>query len=57
MSKFDINELKEKKNQREKELLKLMSEENVLLSLLSRPKSYPDFAGTIPAHCWGSVID
>ena len=26
MSKFDINELKEKKNQREKELLKLMSE-------------------------------
>ena len=45
MSKFDINELKEKKNQREKELLELMSEKNVLLSLLSRPKSYPDFGG------------
>ena len=45
MSKFDINELREKKNQREKELIELMSEENVLLSLLSRPKSYPDFGG------------
>ena len=45
MSKLDINDLKKKKNEREKELLKLMSEENVLLSLISRPESYPDFAG------------
>ena len=45
MSKFDINQLIEKKSHRKKELLKLMSEENVLLSLISRPESYPDFAG------------
>lgn len=45
MSKFDINQLIKKKSHRKKELLKLMSEENVLLSLISRPESYPDFAG------------
>ena len=45
MSKFDINHLIEKKNHRKKELLKLMSEDNILLSLIPRPQSYPDFAG------------
>lgn len=45
MSKFDIHQLIEKKRHRKKELLKLMSEENVLLSLISKPESYPDFAG------------
>lgn len=45
MSKFDINQLIEKKNHRKKELLKLMSEENILFSLIPRPQSYPDFAG------------
>ena len=47
MVKFDINKLIEKKNQREKELLKLMADENILSSLISRPESYPDFAGQI----------
>lgn len=55
MSKFDINELREKRNQREKELLKLMSEESVLLFLLSRPESYPDFAGQF-LHTVGEAL-
>ena len=45
MSDFDINKLIEKKNHRKKELLGLMSEENILFSLIKRPQSYPDFAG------------
>ena len=45
MAKLNISELTEKKDRRKKELLKLMSSENVLLSLTSRPESYPDFAG------------
>ena len=55
MSKLDINELREKRNQREKELLKLMSEESVLLFLLSRPESYPDFAGQF-LHTVGEAL-
>lgn len=42
---LDFDELIAKSEEREKELLKLMSEENLLLSLISRPESYPDFAG------------
>ena len=45
MSKLDIKQLIEKKNHRKKELLKLMSEDNILFSLIPRPQSYPDFAG------------
>ena len=47
MVKFDINKLRKKKTQREKELLKLMADENISSSLISRPESYPDFAGQI----------
>ena len=42
---LDIDNLVEKKKQREKELLKFMSAENIRLSSMSRPESYPDFAG------------
>ena len=42
---LNIDKLVEKGKQREKELLKLMSTENILLSLISKPESYPDFAG------------
>ncbi len=42
---LDIDKLIEKGKQREKKLLKLMSTENILLSLISKPESYPDFAG------------
>lgn len=55
MSKLDIKELKEKKDQREKELLKLMSGESLLLSLFSRPESYPDFAGQF-LHTVGEAL-
>ena len=55
MSKLDINEMKEKKNQRENKLLELMSEENILLSLISRPESYPDFAGQF-LHTVGEAL-
>ena len=55
MSKLDINKLREKKNQREKELLQLMSGESLLLSLFSRPESYPDFAGQF-LHTVGEAL-
>ena len=55
MSELDINKLREKKNQREKELLKLMSGESLLLSLFSRPESYPDFAGQF-LHTVGEAL-
>lgn len=55
MSKLDINKLREKRNQREKELLKLMSGENLLLSLFSRPQSYPDLAGQF-LHTVGEAL-
>ena len=42
---LDIDKLVEKRKQRERGLLKLMSTENVRLSSMSRPESYPDFAG------------
>ncbi|MDE0017294.1 MAG: hypothetical protein OXU51_14010 [Candidatus Poribacteria bacterium] len=45
MLKLNVDELKEKSTQRKIELLKLMSEENILLSHISRPESYPDFSG------------
>ena len=42
---LDIDNLVEKRKQREKELLQLMSTENIQLSSMSRPESCPDFAG------------
>lgn len=52
---LDIEELVEKCRQRHKELLKLMSEGNLLLSLISRPESYPDFAGQF-LHTVGEAL-
>ena len=52
---LDTDELTEKRNQREKELLELMSEETVLLSLIARPESYPDFAGKF-LHIVGEAL-
>ena len=42
---LDTDELTEQRNRREKERLHLMSTESVLLCLILRPESYPDFAG------------
>ncbi len=42
---LDIDELIEKCRQRDKELLELMSEENLLLTLISKPESHPDYSG------------
>ena len=52
---LDIDELKEKYRQRDKELLKLMSEESVLLSLASKSESYPDFSGQF-LHTVGEAL-
>jgi len=52
---LDIDELIEKCRQRDKELLELMSEENALLSLISRPESFPDFAGQF-LHTVGEAL-
>ena len=52
---LDFDELIAKSREREKELLKLMSEENLLLSLISRPESYPDFAGQF-LHTVGEAL-
>ena len=52
---LDIDELMEKRKQRHKELLEIMSEKNLLLSLISRPESYPDFAGEF-LHTVGEAL-
>ena len=52
---LNTDELKEKYRQRNKELLELISEESVLLSLTSRPDSYPDFAGQF-LHTVGEAL-
>ena len=52
---LDTDKLVEQRNRREKEYLVLMSEENVLLSLISRPESYPDFAGQF-LHTVGEAL-
>ena len=52
---LDMDELKKKKSLREKELLKLMARENTILSSMSRPESYPDFAGKF-LHTIGEAL-
>lgn len=42
---LDVNSLRAECKQRQQELLKLMSQHNMLLALLSRPEGYPDYAG------------
>lgn len=52
---LNIDELKEKYLQRDKELLELISEESVLLSSTSRLEAYPDFAGQF-LHTVGEAL-
>ena len=52
---LDINEMKEKKDRRKKELLKLMSDQNIYLSSISRSESYPDLAGQF-LHTIGEAL-
>ena len=52
---LNTDELKEKYRHRNKELLELISEENVLLFLTSRPDSCPDFAGQF-LHMVGEAL-
>ena len=52
---LDVDKLIEKCRQRDKEVLELMSEKNVLLSLISRPDSFPDFAGQF-LHTVGEAL-
>ena len=54
-SSLDTNALTERRELRKKELLKHMSAENVLLSLISRPETYPDFAGQF-LHTVGEAL-
>ena len=51
---INIDTLKEESDNRQKELLKLMSQHNVFLALLSRPEGYPDYAGQF-LHTSGEV--
>ncbi len=52
---LDTNDLKRKKEGRETELLKLMSNGDLLHSLMSRSESYPDFAGQF-LHTTGEAL-
>lgn len=52
---LSIDDLTRKKARRKMELMKLMSDQSVLLSLMSRPKSYPDFAGQF-LHTVGEAL-
>jgi hypothetical protein len=51
---FDIEALRRNSNQRKEELLKLMSQQNMLLALFSRPEGFPDYAGQF-LHTTGEV--
>lgn len=53
-SQFDIDSLRSDSESRQEELLKLMSQQNLLLSLLSRPQGFPDYAGQF-LHTSGEV--
>ncbi len=54
-SQFDIGSLRSDSQQRQHELLKLMSQQSMLLALLSRPEGYPDYAGQF-LHTTGEVV-
>jgi hypothetical protein len=51
---INIDALKTESDNRQKELLKLMSQQNVLLALWARPEGYPDFSGQF-LHTSGEV--
>lgn len=52
---LDSDDLKRNTEQRQIELLKLMSDQNVLFSLIERPESYPDYAGRF-LHTVGEAL-
>ena len=54
-SDFDCEKLKEASKNRQSELLKLMSEQNLMLAFLKRPESFPDYAGQF-LHTSGEVL-
>lgn len=53
-SEFDESSLRSDSKQRQHELLKLMSQQGMLLALLARPEGYPDYAGQF-LHTAGEV--
>ncbi|OGA53220.1 MAG: hypothetical protein A3F74_07050 [Betaproteobacteria bacterium RIFCSPLOWO2_12_FULL_62_58] len=53
-SQFDIDSLRSDSEKRRHELLTLMSQQNILLALLSRPEGFPDYAGQF-LHTSGEV--
>lgn len=53
-SEFNVDSLRSDSQQRQKELLSLMSRQNLLLALISRPEGYPDYAGQF-LHTAGEV--
>jgi hypothetical protein len=53
-SEFDVSSLRSDNKQRQHELLKLMSQQSMLLALLARPEGYPDYAGQF-LHTAGEV--
>lgn len=53
-SEIDAGSLRSDSKQRQHELLKLMSQQGTLLSLLKRPEGYPDYAGQF-LHTAGEV--
>lgn len=53
-SKFEYEKLKEASNNRQAELLKLMSTQNLMLAFLERPEGFPDYAGQF-LHTAGEV--
>ena len=52
---LNTNGLTEKRDRREKELLKLMADENILLSVIPSSELYPDFAGQF-LHTVGEAL-
>ena len=57
-SQFDIARLRSDSQQRQHELLKLMSQQSMLLALLSsRPEGYPDYAGQFLHTSGEAVLD
>lgn len=53
-SEFDNEDLRSGSRHRQEELLKLMSQQNILLALGSRPEGFPDYAGQF-LHTSGEV--
>ncbi|MET0072501.1 MAG: hypothetical protein ABW096_20910 [Candidatus Thiodiazotropha sp.] len=53
-SEFDFEKLEQASMERQSELLKLMSAQNLMLSFLKRPEGFPDYAGQF-LHTSGEV--